>query len=414
MILKAKKIEYEGDSMHISSRVISESLADSIPDTLSFTLPKTYQSSIPEDMNGFLTALLPVAMFAGEDIHVEGSVSTTLLYNLREYQKTLHFWRPQWFSIVAVTYDSLAPSDIVQRPQGIMSSFSGGADSMYTFLSHLPEYEENPDFQMTHTLFIESFDTPIIDHPTQRNKVVAYGALMEKLDIAFVPCATNAKDFYYFNNGYAMAMTYPAMLIGVAQLIGKKIGTFHYSADNTHDFPMISTISHTLVPLLSTDALRADVFGASVTKMEKLERIVLWPESYEHLTVCWEKPDGLHNCGECVKCCHTTAGLDMLGALEKYTTFPPTVNRQKIRSRLQNPEFFYFSKTWAEFARAYGRKDYVFDFTYVLWRNRILHFFIFPISHFFTKLIRTPFVISKKLKEYSPWYARFIYLIKKT
>jgi len=325
----------------------------------------------------------------------------------------LHFWYPQWFSIVAISADRTILS-CAQTATGVMSSFSGGVDSMYTFLSHLPENEPLPTKQVTHSLFIEAFDTPIISEETQAQKISAYGKVMQKLDIDFVPVSTNAKDFYYFNNEEAMAVTYTAILIGTAQLTEGVIRNFYFSADNTHDFPLVSTISHTLVPLMSSDGLAASVYGASITKMEKLQKLITWPVSYEHLTVCWENPQGLKNCGTCVKCCHTTAGLDMLDALQLYPTFPATVFHNKIRNRLQEPHFFYFTKTWINFAKQYRRRDYIFDFTFVLWRNRCIQYIFKPAAKVLTAPLRYVFVLSARLKQRSSMYSKLIYWVKKT
>lgn len=403
----------EAEHTKISARVQWDGVKPEVPDVLTFKLPSSFSKYPAGNMNGFLTALLPVAMFAGEDIHIQGAISEKLLYGLREFQRVLHFWYPQWFSIVTISADSTT-TICSETTAGVMSSFSGGADSMYTFVSHLPENEPLPAHQVTHSLFIEAFDTPIISEATQAQKVTTHAQLMKKLDIGFVPVSTNAKEFYYFNIEEAMAVTYTAILIGTAQLTEGVIKSFYFSADNTHDFPLISTISHTLVPLMSSDNLHVSVYGASVTKMEKLEKLITWPPSYEHLTVCWENPNGLKNCGKCVKCCHTTAGLDMLNALHLYSTFPPTVFRNKIRSRFQQPHFFYFTKTWIRFSKKYQRSDYVFDFTFVLWRNRFIYYILKPIKRVLMAPLHLAFALSARLKQASPNYAKCIYWIKKT
>lgn len=380
------------------------------PAELSFTIPVEFASYVPRDMDAFLTALIPVAMYVGEDIHIHGSISATLLYGIREYQNTLHFWKPEWFTRVRVTSDTVLQQDQRQRPPGVMGSFSGGVDSMYTLRCHLPDVEPLAHAQFTHALFIESNTTTVANLETVATKVRTYQTLLDSVDLTFVPARTNAMDFYYFNNDYALAMTYTNILIATAQMLQTEIGTFYFSADDTHDFPMVSIIPHTTVPLLSTNALRAEVFGASVTKMQKLETLSQWQPSYNHLTVCWEHPNGLQNCGQCVKCCHTTAGLDMLGMLQTYSTFPDRLYHHQVRTRVQSPKYFHFSKEWARFARAYGRWDLVFDFTYVLWRNRFIYYVLRPLG----APVRAFYRRSAKWKQYSPHYARFIFWLKKT
>src|SRR5690606_12146306 len=47
---------------------------------------------------------------------------------------------------------------------------------------------------------------------------------------------------------------------------------------------------------------------------------------------CWEKPDGLQNCCRCYNCIVTMCGLEAVGVLERYHTFPLPLRVEDVRA----------------------------------------------------------------------------------
>lgn len=112
-----------------------------------YRVPEPYLVSQAGDP--FLAVALLPAMRQGEAIEIDPSlpVSPILLANISTLQEIHHCWNPKQLMIVPVVA-STAPAAPLNA--GAMSFFSGGVDSMYTFLKHRNE--------ITHVVNIHGFD----------------------------------------------------------------------------------------------------------------------------------------------------------------------------------------------------------------------------------------------------------------
>ena len=97
-------------------------------------------------------------MKLGEDIQVEGKVSSRLAHGIETYQNILATWWPEVFNIVDVNYESLEDRREELRPVGVASIFSGGLDSFHAVAELLPSHNQNSAFNITHALMINGFD----------------------------------------------------------------------------------------------------------------------------------------------------------------------------------------------------------------------------------------------------------------
>lgn len=111
-----------------------------------YRVPRSY--AVTDSADPFLAAALFPAMRLGRKIEVDPalSVSPRLLENLRALQEIHHVWNPQLriVPIEAMTAPGRALRD------GVLSFFSGGVDSLYTFLKRQEE--------LTHLVHIQGFD----------------------------------------------------------------------------------------------------------------------------------------------------------------------------------------------------------------------------------------------------------------
>jgi hypothetical protein len=88
--------------------------------------------------------------------------------------------------------------------------------------------------------------------------------------------------------------------------------------------------------LLSSESFQVVGEGARATKFEKIVELSQVPITYDTLRVCYTKLNGVTNCCECGKCLNTMTALQVIGALDRYTTFPKPLDRRRLRtSRLQ-------------------------------------------------------------------------------
>ena len=112
-----------------------------------YRVPKSFAISRTGD--AFLVSALLPAMRQGEKLEIDQSlrVSPKLLKNISLLQEIFHSWNPQKLKIIPISA-SMAPAESFNS--GAMSFFSGGVDSMYTFLKHSDE--------ITHAVFMNGFD----------------------------------------------------------------------------------------------------------------------------------------------------------------------------------------------------------------------------------------------------------------
>jgi hypothetical protein len=114
-----------------------------------------------------LVGSLPEGMYYSEDIQVRGTVSPRLVYHLDDYQFILNLRMPKVVHRVSIQYEHLKP--LASHPAGVGSTFSGGVDSLFTIWKHLPQNQPDPNFQVTHGIFIRGLIFCIVKGMTTKN-----------------------------------------------------------------------------------------------------------------------------------------------------------------------------------------------------------------------------------------------------
>jgi len=415
MVIHPLQITFEKSFVRVSAKIEWENKNIDFPDTLFYKFPKKYSESLSRNMNGFLVSLVPIAMKYGENIHVSGSISSKIEYNLKEYQQILHFWCPDEFSVINITYDALVRKPTTEITKGALCSFSGGIDSTYTLWSHLPQNESDPTRQITHTMFIKGFDT-LEDSVTHNSKLESFQELMNKLNITFIPVETNVRKFCKNIN---IAVTHSSIVVGAALFLEQLVPRFYFSEDVTHDFHTHFTLHPILVPKLSTENMNISSFGGSVSKLMKLETISRWTETHQRLVVCHENPYKLQNCGTCNKCIMTMTLLDLGNSTYIYSTFPKKLRKQDLMNMQFPAEQLCFPKAWIGYAQSKKRWDIVLEYNIIILKNRyrltrkqsnVVSYIhtatVFPITFLYD--------LSAVLKYYVPAYKQFVYWVKNT
>lgn len=376
MKIHAPKIESVNDEVIVSAHIEFENEYPGIPNTLWFKFPKKYEASLSKNMNGFLVCLLPLAMYLKENIEVQGSISGRLKYNLKEYQRILNFWYSEFSIINIQSEDDIRTTSL--KHAGVMCAFSGGVDSFYTLLSHLPQNEPDIGHQITHALFVQGFDRPLSETATFRILEHSYGKLMDSLGIQLIPASTNAREFYVDGPlGMDWELCYDAVLSGLALTLEGLVSRFYFPGDealpayfNPHDLNYYTfAVSYLKVPLLSTEDFEMIYHGATTPKIEKIAFISKWQETYERLFVCWKSREGLKNCGTCEKCIRTMTSLDILDSLQTYKTFSTPLTKDLIRKCNFDKDLFEYHEWNIKYALAAGKKDLAHSIRYALFIN---------------------------------------------
>ncbi|MCE1253732.1 MAG: hypothetical protein LWX83_09315 [Anaerolineae bacterium] len=320
MIIHQPEIFIKDGEVIVSARVESARSQPFVPDTLWFRFPEFYSDWVTERGDGFLAALLPVAMCLGEPLECRGEVSPRLLYGTDEFQRILRYWRPNVFNLVEIKSERQRVAPAARINDQIASAFSGGVDSFFVLWQNQKQIITGS--QLTHGLFIQgSPDIPLIYKDMYSELAARYTGLYDRLGKTLITAKTNLVQFSAHRIEYNMFLLPP--LLGCAMILNPLLSKFiiptatdyhHIVPDGTSPF-----INH----LLRTESLEFLDCGTSHNRFDKLMELADWKEVQQNLRVCINgyHDDSQCNCGVCSKCLRTRVVLAVTGKLEKFATF---------------------------------------------------------------------------------------------
>jgi hypothetical protein len=307
--------------------------------------------------DSFLVALLLVAMMRREEIEVRGGVCPRLLRNLQAYQQVFHAWFPEKFALVAITAEEFAGRPNAAAARGVGCAFSGGVDSSYTLQAHLPAHEPDPEWRVSHAVFVHGFDIRLCEEGIFAAAASRYRQRLAELGVRLITVRTNIREFV---DVVSWELAHGSALASVALLLSPLLQRFCIPAS----FPYTESLpwgSHPLTdPLLSSAALEI-IHDGAMARVDKIARVAAWPPARSWLRVCWERPDANRNCGRCYNCMLTMVSLEIAGFLADCPTFPGSLDRAGIRALRLPEEELPETQTIVARARAAGRHDLAAD-----------------------------------------------------
>lgn len=303
----------------IAADITVEHSAGKFPPNLWFKFPIASNPSLGSEP--FVVALLLLAMQRAEDIELSEGISPRLLAGLDQYQTVFSEWYPERFKKIKIISPDLNTSFFKDSQNKIEAcAFSGGVDSFYSFVT-LKE-------SIKSTLFMAGFDMPLQLTDSIAELTNSYQKMMADSQVEFIKGSTNVRAFL---NGTDWTNAHGPSLAASALFFRDRFRTFYIPSSYTDGaYPKWGTHPD-LDPLLSTESLNFVHHGSTSNRVQKLERIKDFPESYSRLRVCWIQDIGLKNCGECEKCIRTMTALRIVGSDTKYLTFDQT---RKLSSKI--------------------------------------------------------------------------------
>lgn len=303
-----------------------------------FRTPKSYAVSRTGDP--FLAAALLPAMLRGEKLEIDPGIpiSPKLLENIVLLQEIHNCWNPILKKIPIYA----TPSPAEPLNVGTMSFFSGGVDSMYTFLKHTKE--------ISHVVFMHGLDF-YLDGETYQAAVERNTAFVKHFYKTLIPVETNHYPFGYRYN-LSRNLTVGSALASIALLLGFP----RVFIPSSHRYDELMPMgSHPLTdPLYSNECVRIIHDGAEARRVEKTRKIVECALALANLRVCFDNINT--NCGKCPKCLRTMIALKLLRA--SATAFPPLPPYQVIRKMRVKSDFGpIFFKEIFDLAMQEGGKD---------------------------------------------------------
>jgi len=282
-----------------------------------FEAPQRVAGHLSDSGNPWFVCLMPLAVTLGEPLRIAKPVDPLLLENARTLMRIWRAWYPH-LRLVSVEAQPLGKA--MEDSRRTAAFFSGGVDSFFTVLRHRPEAEEPAKPFVDDFLSVWGFDIPLTNDAAFERTRAALQQAAAELGKDLVDVATNIRTtrldeapWGYLCHGCALAAValalegrYGQALIASASHVG-------------HDMTPWGT--HPLTdPLLSTSRTRIIHDGAEFTRVEKTELVSTSEVAMRHLRVCWRSQSDM-NCSACNKCYRTMTTLEVLGALERCTTF---------------------------------------------------------------------------------------------
>lgn len=353
MRVSVPRIEQTGDEVVVRAAVEVEKARVELPREMTFAFPAQYAEAVVDRLDGFASALLPLAMTLGEDLHLDGAVSPKLLHGLEEYGRVQCAWRPSSFQPVGVTAERLETPRL-DGEGAVASSFSGGVDSAFTLRRHLPEQEPNPRYRVSHALMINGFDADTDSGGDGHFARIreATEPMMRELGVQLVVCRTNYRGF---SDPDILKQSFSALLAAPALVLGRLLSVFMIPASyRFHDF--LRDGSHLVMDhLLSTETMETVHDGSELMRPEKTAIVGDWKPAYSTLRVCFHATGtrvqddgaiGIRNCGRCEKCIRTMKSLELCDRLDRFETFDRRPTHVDV----------WFSHYGSQGARLHGRE----------------------------------------------------------
>jgi hypothetical protein len=342
------------------------------PESMWFATEGEESFFLPDMSDAFVVGLIASVMYLGEDIWVEGMVSTRLAHGLETYQNVLNTWWPDIFKCVDIHYESLVERRQDLRPRGVGCTFSGGLDSYHAVMQLLPSNVKYSGFSITHALMINGFDQ-LYDPKRQdsaRKMISIYQPILEEWGVNLLMIDSNMKSFRTaMLKRRDQVHSYCSALAACAHALGGVFGRFGISGHATYAYNQLEPDgSHpALDHLLSSDQLQIIHTGTSHSRSKKTEILAEISNVQKSLRVCFgalnfDQQTGMPvNCCECEKCIRTMVAMIIIGKLDKFPTFS---NRRFPLRAYRNPNNLraiddHHLKDMSDLAGRHGKNDWV-------------------------------------------------------
>ena len=303
-----------------------------------------------ESSNCFLVGMLYPAMRYGEDIHVEGTVSAKLLYNLNEYLVPLMAICDERLKRIRITADA-TDAEGCREAHAVGTGFSGGIDSFSTICQHFVRKGEPDGFRLTHLFF---FNVGAHGIPKKPGDLAAierqFNARYEKfkafpaeVGLPFVRVNSDIHKFHPWGHLEVATFATVSAILFLARGIRR-----YYLASSGHTYRQlwkflgdggrpdaIERMNMMLLPWLSTERLDIIDDGNLYDRSQKTVMVADYPPAARYLNVCYGHDTLDTNCSVCNKCARTLLTLDILGKLDEFAgIFDIPRYRREVRRRL--------------------------------------------------------------------------------
>lgn len=370
-------------------------------ETCFYSVPRAFADlADTESANCFLVGMLYPALRYGEDVHVAGTVSARLLYNLNEYLIPLMVVCDARLRRVTVTADATDAS-FNAGARAVGTGFSGGIDSFATICEHFAK--PSPEgFRIDHLFFFNVGAHGIPRKPGDLETIARqfharyekFKGFPEEAGLPFVPVDSNVHAFHPWGHLEVATLATVSAVMFLQRGIRR-----YYLASSGHTYRQlwkflgeggrpdaIERINMMLLPWLSTESLDLIDDGNLYDRSQKTALVAAYPPAARYLNVCYGHDTLDTNCSVCPKCVRTLLTLEILGKLDAFAgvfdipRYRREARRRAIAETLVGERRNLFARHLMDLARARGvnlrREVNVLDLFRARMLNGRLHAFI--------------------------------------
>jgi len=314
-----------------------------LPNFIEYTFPKNYRDYLCNSMEPYVMALLFLAMKTKEDIYVEGTLSPHFLYNIQEYQRYFVFFSEGKLSQINIIPSSIQIDKTFK--QQTLACFSGGVDSFYSLKKNQQLPKSLSSHKISHAVFIKGFDFFLPQHEGNYEKIYPHykKMLLEQFGIDLIPVTTNFRHVIEHFNVYPWESAHSAVLGSIGLLFKNGFDQYIVGSSDAYNTLVDGWGSHPIPDsLIATESFKTLHDALDTSRFEKTTFLAHQPATYDHLRVCWEKPNGLQNCGQCAKCLQVMMYLEHEDKLQHYTSFPKTIDLELVKkTKISEKDLFF-------------------------------------------------------------------------
>ncbi len=279
---------------------------------LSIEVPEGFQSP-SGDATAFLLVALPLALYRGEELQIDGAVSAQTLRQTERIQAIYAAWDPAVRRCRVRVADE-TPARAPASGHGCL--LSRGVDSMYSATA--------PDAApLTHLVFCDTL-APLQSEDLRAEDRRLVGEVADLIGLPVLRMSTNLRDAraqlidYQDMHGAGIAFMAHSLSGGLGRAVvpsGLSYGVFGPAG------------SHPLLdPLFGSEWLTLDHHGLELGRFGKIAELVArHPELLPYMKVCYTESSAA-NCGRCRKCLWTMITLQAAGGLQRASLFPDEVD----------------------------------------------------------------------------------------
>jgi hypothetical protein len=359
MRLSPTETTIENGEVVISARVTFDRPLLNKPDRLWFAFPEKFAPSVTRRSDAFAAGLIVLAMHSGEDMHIEGELSPRLARGLAEYQRVFRSWYPDKLSTIQINAACVSELPPEQAGKETLTLFSGGVDSAFTLMKHLPEHQPLTDHQVRYALFIHGYDIPLQNRSSYEHACRTFSSELAGSGVELIPVRTNLR---YFTSGllpWMIAHGCATIAAGLTldRLCSSLLVPATHFLDDFKPWGSSPLVDH----WLSTETLETLHHGVTSSRMDKVSAIAGWQPAQRFLRVCINEDlrDGVHNCSVCEKCFRTMIMLEMCGKLDQFQTFNRKIHAWDVAAWVPH---YATSVVYTPSMRAYAKQTGQYEF----------------------------------------------------